>query len=48
MTAGRHDHTSHEEWDELAVGYALSALEPDELDRFVLHLVDHCRQCSQS
>lgn len=52
MNAGRRDlaseHAAHEQWDELAVGYALSALEPEELDRFVQHLVTHCSQCSQS
>lgn len=48
MTIGRHDHDSHEQWDELAVGYALSALEPDELDRFLQHLVGFCPDCSRS
>ncbi|MDQ6938294.1 MAG: anti-sigma factor [Actinomycetota bacterium] len=43
----RHD-ASHGEWDELAVGYALSALEPSELGRFVEHLVNFCPQCQES
>ncbi|MEP6853701.1 MAG: anti-sigma factor [bacterium] len=42
-----HD-ASHGEWDELAVGYALSALEPGELGRFVEHLVTFCPQCQAS
>jgi Anti-sigma-K factor rskA len=47
------DHThgnrpTHDEWDELAVGYALTALEPDEMERFIEHLVSFCPQCQQS
>ena len=39
---------NHDEWDELAVGYALTALEPDELDRFFEHLLESCALCRQS
>jgi hypothetical protein len=39
---------SHDEWDELAVGYALTALEPNELERFVGHLVSFCPDCDVS
>jgi Anti-sigma-K factor rskA, C-terminal len=39
---------SHEFWDALAVGFGLSALEPDELDRFVEHLVSSCPQCRKA
>lgn len=39
--------TSHDQWDELAVGYALTALEPDELDRFFEHVVEACPHCRQ-
>lgn len=47
---GGHEHTAsvHEQWDELAVGFAMSALEPDELERFVDHLVVTCPNCRQS
>lgn len=47
---GGHEHTAsvHEQWDELAVGFAMSALEPDELERFVDHLVITCPDCRQS
>ncbi|MCW2529907.1 MAG: uncharacterized protein JWM76_4767 [Pseudonocardiales bacterium] len=48
MTTGRHEHNVHEQWDELAVGYALSALEPEELDRFVQHLIGQCAECNRS
>ncbi len=41
-------HSAHDQWDELAVGYALTALEPDELERFVEHLVAFCPQCQRS
>lgn len=44
----RHDSDAHDEWDELAVGFALTALEPDELQRFIEHLVLKCPQCRQS
>ena len=37
--------TSHEEWDELAAGYALHALEPDEEMRFTEHLAG-CDECT--
>ena len=46
-----HEHgevSAHDEWDELAVGYALTALEPDEMERFIDHLVSFCAQCQQA
>jgi Anti-sigma-K factor rskA len=42
------DRSAHDQWDELAVGYALTALEPDEMERFIEHLVSFCSQCQQS
>ena len=36
--------TTHDEWDELAAGYALHALEPDEEQRFTEHLAG-CDEC---
>lgn len=42
--SGRRD---HEEFDELAVGWALKALEPDDESRFGKHLLD-CSRCSQT
>ena len=39
---------THDQWDELAVGYALTALEPDEMERFIEHLVAFCPQCQRS
>ena len=45
MNEGR---TVHDEWDELAVGYALTALEPEEMERFIEHLVAFCPQCQQA
>lgn len=52
LASGRHTGSdpvvaNHEQWDELAVGYALTALEPDELDRFFDHLVEACPHCRQ-
>lgn len=38
---------SHQEYDELAVGWALKALEPDDESRFSRHLPD-CRRCSRT
>lgn len=38
---------AHDDWDTLAVGYALSSLEPGELERFVAHL-DGCVRCQHS
>lgn len=38
------DQTAHEEWEELAAGYALHALDPVEERRFVSHL-ESCPQC---
>ena len=40
--------STHERWDELAVGFALTALEPDEMERFIEHLVAFCPQCQLS
>jgi hypothetical protein len=37
----------HEAWDELAAGYALHALDPDEQHRFDEHLSE-CPRCTQS
>jgi len=37
--------TSHDQWDELAAGYALHALEPDEEQRFAEHLAT-CAECA--
>jgi len=37
--------TDHDQWDELAAGYALDALEPEEEQRFTSHL-DTCAQCT--
>jgi hypothetical protein len=34
----------HDHWDELAAGYALNALEPDEVEAFHHH-VDTCSRC---
>lgn len=42
--SGRRD---HEEYDELAVGWALKALEPDDESRFSRHLLD-CSRCTQT
>ncbi len=42
--SGRRD---HEEFDELAVGWALKALEPDDESRFGKHLND-CSRCRQT
>jgi len=39
--------TSHDQWEELAAGYALHALEPDEELRFTEHLAS-CPICSAS
>jgi len=39
--------TAHAEWDELAVGWALRALEPDDEDRFTAHLRG-CERCAAS
>ena len=37
--------TDHEGWDELAAGYALHALEPEDELRFTEHLAD-CAECA--
>ena len=47
-SAGGDMMNNHDEWDELAVGYALTALEPQELERFVEHLVTFCPDCNVS
>ena len=39
--------TGHEQWDELAAGYALHALSPEDLERFVGHL-EECAECAAS
>lgn len=39
--------TQHEEYDELAVGWALGALEPDDESRFTRH-VENCERCRQT
>ena len=39
--------TAHAEWDELAVGWSLRALEPDDEDRFTVHLRG-CQRCASS
>lgn len=38
---------SHEPWEELAVGYALAALEPEDEQRFLAHL-PNCPTCRQT
>lgn len=43
-----HDSAAHDQWDELAVGYAMTSLEPDEMERFIEHLVSFCPQCQRS
>ncbi len=46
---GMNEHrAAHDEWDELAVGYALTALEPEEMERFIEHLVAFCPKCQQA
>jgi anti-sigma-K factor RskA len=44
---GRHGRDDHDSWDELAVGWALHALEPEDETLFAAHLAD-CRQCAQT
>ena len=39
--------SEHEHWDELAAGYALDALEPEEHAEFVTH-VDGCAHCREA
>jgi anti-sigma-K factor RskA len=39
--------TDHARWDELAAGYALHALEPDELAGFITHL-EGCERCTEN
>lgn len=45
--SGNERHPAHEEYDELAVGWALGALEPDDESRFGRHLED-CGRCQQT
>ncbi|OMQ15866.1 anti-sigma factor, partial [Modestobacter sp. VKM Ac-2676] len=37
----------HRAWDELAVGWALHALEPEDEDRFAAHLPG-CAHCART
>lgn len=39
--------TGHDQWDELAAGYALHALSPEDSERFVAHL-EGCTECAES
>jgi anti-sigma-K factor RskA len=39
--------TDHDHWDELAAGYALHALGPDDEELFVAHL-ENCAECGAS
>jgi hypothetical protein len=48
MTSERHDPTAHLTWDELAVGYAVGALEPDDLESFLHHVAARCPSCQRS
>jgi len=47
MSALESNDPAHAEWDELAVGWALRALEPDDEDRFSGHLRG-CERCTNS
>lgn len=47
MSGLENNDTTHVEWDELAVGWALRALEPDDEDRFSVHL-SGCQRCRVS
>lgn len=38
--------SSHQDWDEIAAGHALGALEPDDEQRFEVHLRT-CAECAQ-
>ena len=38
--------SSHQEWEEIAAGHALGALEPDDEQRFEAHLRT-CAECRQ-
>ena len=46
-TDPRRDSADHGEWDALAVGWALSALEPDDEARFAVHLPE-CDRCTET
>jgi anti-sigma-K factor RskA len=47
MSGLERSNTAHVEWDELAVGWALRALEPDDEHRFSTHL-HGCERCQAS
>jgi hypothetical protein len=47
MTGPERNDTAHVEWDELAVGWALRALEPDDENRFSTHFRG-CERCQAS
>lgn len=47
MSGLRTDDPDHLGWDELAVGWSLRSLEPDDEDRFAAHLLD-CGRCQQT
>lgn len=47
MSGLRTDDPDHVGWDELAVGWSLRSLEPDDEDRFAAHLLD-CGRCQQT
>lgn len=40
--------TEHSPWDELAVGLALGALEPEDEETFMAHLRSGCPQCART
>ncbi|HYT10796.1 MAG TPA: hypothetical protein VEL73_09070, partial [Mycobacteriales bacterium] len=46
-TDPRQDYGDHGEWDALAVGWALSALEQDDEASFAVHLPG-CERCTQT
>ena len=46
MTAPDDSRREHEEWDALAVGWVLSALDPDDEARFADHLPG-CDRCTE-
>lgn len=47
MTAGGAAREEHRDWDELAVGWALHALEPEDETRFAAHLAG-CQLCART
>ena len=46
-SGGRHGRDDHDSWDELAVGWALHALEPEDEALFTGHLAG-CARCAQT